>query len=658
MHLQLLNRLRGDGDLVGDRDALLRVKVHVDAPHVVAVERRLARARAAARGDARDGAARRGDEERGDEQVVVAALRGAVADDVRGGHGGLLLREGVRQRGRHAVGHGAVGVLHRPGDLGAHVQVPGHLCPGVVVHVDAELRLGGVVRQGARDVHAAHGGLDGLVSRPEQDAPLVGVAADHVEQLPQVEGAQVAHDAVGDQAGHLGEEGVLVFGVEPPVDVAREDLRRVGAVDDGAVARGDAAHQGQDVLHEHRVHGDDAVDRLAHVGLPRLGHQARGAREVGRAVEVAGADAHVRPEQGDLLVGELEGDVALARDGGEAAQGGLAVLDGDGAPRAGEPARGAGLGVALRDDEVGARPVAADDLGDLRDEGAVGVEQLARLGERLPELVDHVVELRDLEGAERLQARRGVVDRRLDLGDEAAVLRERGGVHARARQQRVERVGGQGRRCRLERAADQGVGDREQLAGALDVAAVAGDVGGQVPDGAVELLPQGVDALPQVGRGLLERRAVAVLDGRLQVVDGRGERARPVQGALHRAVCHGADHGDRRDERDDDAEDDEQGRLAALASGRAAGAAAARGAAGPAGRRAEAVALARVGVGVVRTARVGAAVVGAGAVWHVPSRVRSSMVVWPCMVVVHPPCAVSGARDGPAPRRCSRCAPT
>ena len=61
-----------------------------------------------------------------------------------------------------------------------------------------------------------------------------------------------------------------------------EDFGRIGAVDNRAVGQRDIADKAQQILQEHRVDTDDAINVLAILGLPQSGDTLRVARPVGR----------------------------------------------------------------------------------------------------------------------------------------------------------------------------------------------------------------------------------------------------------------------------------------------------------------------------------------------------------------------------------------
>ena len=237
----------------------------------------------------------------------------------------------------------------------------------------------------------------------------------------------------------------------------------------------------------------------------------------------------------------------------------MAPVHREGAPRAGEAARGAQLGVALGHEQVGARPVASEELGQPLEEGPVGREHLARLVQGLGQLVHRVVELVDAEGAQRVEVLHGLVERGLDLGHERAVALQDVGVHRAVRHER----GGRARRHGVGQGGqdlvDEAAGDVEQGLGARDVAAVDRHEGGEAPQRPLELGAHGGDGRAHVVGAGPHGRAVAGLHGRLELADrGReplrlgheglsgAHQARPARGERdgerHQHAEHGNQH--------------------------------------------------------------------------------------------------------------------
>ena len=349
------------------------------------------------------------------------------------------------------------------------------------------------------------------------------------------------------------------------VDAVQEVLGRVGAVHHGAVREGDAARQLQHALEEDGVHRDHAV-HIPVAGRGPGGHHELGrAGEVGHAVRVARDKGHAHARhQGladvALLIGGTE-DVLVGEQAvvaGEVAQLDVAVRHGEGAAGAGEAARGADLGIALRDHQVGlGLAVRAQHAGEGRGDLARQVRghgQLVQGRADLLERAGHLVQMGRGQGVDRGRGARdrgGRVGRRLGQGLKGRHVDRALGAHDL----------GEGRGGQAIGQGDQGLG-REvvehhgQRADAGDVRPVDGHIARRGPERGVRLLAHAGGDLGHLRRRLLGAGGIALLDlvleGR-ELLDGDGgvglhvERAAVEQGAAGRDghqqdKDHGQDH--------------------------------------------------------------------------------------------------------------------
>ena len=222
----------------------------------------------------------------GGERVVRPQIAGQLRLDVG--------RHRVGERRRHVVGHRPVGVLLRIAHDGVEVQVVLGLGVAVVVDVHAYLRRLGIGEDRAGDAQIGRRLLLVGVAHPHEQPALVDRARQHRHQRGRIDIAQAGDQLVERRARNRREDGVLIGRVAlvEPIHVAHQVLDGVGAVDRRAVGGLHAAGHAEQVLQEHRIHRDDAIDRAAVHLRPELGDTASAMREIGVVQRIARRHRH------------------------------------------------------------------------------------------------------------------------------------------------------------------------------------------------------------------------------------------------------------------------------------------------------------------------------------------------------------------------------
>ena len=235
-------------------------------------------------GKVRNVATRRG-EQRDIQALVITRGIGCARRNVVGQLAGLFLRHDVRQGDGDAIGARAVAILDALANLRIGVEVPIELGEAQVVKVDTGNGiLARVVRIGQRgvDVHFLDSVLLVVVFHPRDQAALFGTTLNGADELRNIDITDAAENLVEGGAGNGCKDAVRLLDRIVPVHVVHEDFGRIGAVDNRAVGQRDIADKAQQILQEHRVDTDDAINVLAILGLPQSGDTLRVARPVGR----------------------------------------------------------------------------------------------------------------------------------------------------------------------------------------------------------------------------------------------------------------------------------------------------------------------------------------------------------------------------------------
>ena len=201
---------------------------------------------------------------------------------------------------------GGASALGREGEIGVYPEVRVELVPTPV----DDRRHHRVRRQLARHPRLDPGGLGLGLLGPHEQVPTLGRRGHGVGQ-----GLEVERLVLEGVQGGLGQRpelvlaaglglGLLVRGLvdEPLVLVVGEELHHVVGADGGAVAQGHGPGDLEDLVQRLDVHGDDAVDVLARLGLPHLRRQRPVDVELGGEPEVAPVLAGLEPSPARLEV--------------------------------------------------------------------------------------------------------------------------------------------------------------------------------------------------------------------------------------------------------------------------------------------------------------------------------------------------------------------
>ena len=165
--------------------------------------------------------------------------------------------------------------------------------------------------EGAGAPHEGHELLLLGVFHPCEETVLGNAAAECLEEVGEPDFTQVAHDLLERQPRHAGEELVGLLDAEHVVGVVQHE--RGGVVAVYVDARNvHAAGEREQVLQEHRVDGNHAVDLLTGTCLVQALGKVCDAREIGVEVGVSDAGRHAVGEQGVLLSGDITVHVGLS----------------------------------------------------------------------------------------------------------------------------------------------------------------------------------------------------------------------------------------------------------------------------------------------------------------------------------------------------------
>lgn len=462
------------------------------------------------------------------EHARTVLLVGVVARDVVDLIGSLGKREVVRHGGGHAVGGGAVAVLNTLVHVRVAGEVPADLGPGLVGKVHAQLGLSRVVLEGAGAPQEGHELLLLGVFHPCEEAVLGNATAERLEEVGEPDFTQVAHDLLERQPRHAGEELVGLLDAEHVVGVVQHE--RGGVVAVYVDARNvHAAGECEQVLQEHRVDGNHAVDLLAGTRLVQAFGKVCDTRKIRVEIGVGDAGRHAVGEQGVLLSGDITVHVGLGGEVGAArnklADSNPAVFNNERTDGPRQTTRGAQLGILLRHEEVCARAAVAqhlrEDGGDLVDVGEDRLGGSHGAGHLVHELLDFAdvglgqgVDGVDARGDDRLHI--------LDGGNESLEhIDVHGAVGEQVAKLEVLELGARRQHgilrqdiCLLHHAAHE-----------LDVVAVHGDKARDGPCGAIHRVAHGGDLFGNGAGGGVELLALAILEVVLHGRDLRHERA-------------------------------------------------------------------------------------------------------------------------------------
>ena len=211
-------------------------------------------------------------------------------------------------------------------------------------------------------------------------------------------------------------------------------------------------------------------------------------REVGGEVCPGGSDGGSLAEKRALLVGDVDVDVEALAQRGRLAQADLAVRDGHGDARARKAARRPQLGVVLRNDEVGARTVRAEEPGKARGDLLGGLRSLIGGREELLGLLDIGVHLRDGAGLDGTCTLRAVRNRGRDVREGVDQALDGVHIYLAVGEQRGHRDAREALRHGHEDLGAHVVRDAGELLRVSHVLANHGQVGCESPEGTARLL--------------------------------------------------------------------------------------------------------------------------------------------------------------------------
>lgn len=154
-----------------------------------------------------------------------------------------------------------------------------------VVKVNAGNGIGTrIIRIGQRSVNARlfDGILLIIVSHPSNQTALFGTALECTDKLCNVDITDATENLVEGGAGNSRKDAIRFLDRIVPIHIVHENLRRVGTVDDRTIGQRDITDKAQQVLQEHRIDADDAINVLPILGLPQRGDTLRVAGPIRR----------------------------------------------------------------------------------------------------------------------------------------------------------------------------------------------------------------------------------------------------------------------------------------------------------------------------------------------------------------------------------------
>ena len=366
-------------------------------------------------GKVRDVATRRG-EQRDIQALVITRGIGCARCNVVGQLAGLFLRHDVRQGDGDAIGARAVAILDALANLRVGVEVPIELGEAQVIKVNTGngiLARVVRIRQRGVDVHFLDSVLLVVVFHPRDQAAFFGTALNGADELRNIDVADAAENLVESSAGNGCENAVRLLDRIVPVHIVHEDLGRIGAVDDRAIGQRNITDKAQQILQEHRVDTDDAINVLAILGLPQSGDTLRVAGPVGRIGVTRVVQVTVVAEQRLVLfVDALDCLILATCDAGDkVVDRHLAVGNRDQALRATKAAAGTNLNIVHGIHEVVARlAVGTEHLGENRGDLLRRVNRAAESGKTVLGLINQLGHLRNMRIANTLDLLVGALE--------------------------------------------------------------------------------------------------------------------------------------------------------------------------------------------------------------------------------------------------------
>ena len=322
-----------------------------------------------------------------------------------------------------------------------------------------------------------------------------------------------------------------------------ENLRRVGTVDDRTIGQRDITDKAQQVLQEHRIDADDAINVLPILGLPQRGDTLRVAGPIGRIGIARVVQVTVVAEQRLVLFVDALDCLILAESnaGNKLADRHLAIGNRNQTLRAAKAAAGTNLNIVHGIHEVVARlAVGAEHL---REDGGDFLRRIDRAvegGKAVLGLINQLGHLGNMRIANTLDLLVGALEHLRAAGKRIGDRLQRRHVNHAVLEQLAGRglrkVVGHGNQC-IARNIGQGV---DHGAGRIDVAAIHRDKRSRRPQRARGLRLHAVAKLINLLRVVRQRRKIARRDLILKAADNLDSLLRFALYGLCRVEQHKA----------------------------------------------------------------------------------------------------------------------